>query len=513
MKSLFCRVAIALLVVSGFCTSSTLAQEKGGLVPTPNSQGENSQQSDLELTTSEYDQWQGSSLGIRIDTKENNLFVAKVMPHLEDGPLQVGDQLLQLGEIELSGSTLGEVGSLMKETPPGTEFAVRISRDEKEQTVTIKTFRQEFVDIASIVERIQKNRIIKSHLEELDRISELETITERMVDAVEKSSSPRLAYEGINRVIDEIGISHTALVPESTFLQLTSANGGEVGIALRRFRTSSGEGYFVIDIKPGSAAYKSKIQLGDRIEFINGVQIERSRRLVLAGEEQRYEVFGIDADKDEEVRFEFRQNPAGPLLTTTLTAGKTVGLRDSVSESARVIETSGLSIGYIRFWNLMSIDVNRELQSRLESTFSECDALILDIRGRGGILPSVLAIDRTIKKLEIPVIGITDELTRSAKELLSFRLKKHENVTMIGEKTSGAVTAATFAKLPSGNVLMFPVMSSDALKQYTDGVALEGVGVEPDESINFYEPFCRGRDHLLQEAIKRAVAASKTETP
>ena len=463
----------------------------------------------LSPTYSEYDRWQGSSLGIRIEADDEGYFVSSVLPHMQDSVLKVNDRVIQVGSIVLREALLSEVGELLSATDPESEIPVKIVRDGEESTQMVKTYRKEFVDIAAIVERIQQNRIIGKHLEETNRTGELETITQRMVAAVQKSKSPRLAQESINQIIDELGISHTAIVPKATYQQLVTNEGGELGLVLRRFRVNGRSGYFAVDFKPGSAAYQCNIQLGDEIKFINGVQIEDSKRLILAGEEQKYFVFGILADAGEKIRIEHQSSTTGQLKTTTLTTTGPVSLGDSVAASVRVIEHDDRSIGYIRFWNLMSVAAGRELRKNLDSTFEDCDALILDLRGRGGTIPAVMSIDRIVSKLEMPVVAITDELTRSAKELLSFRLKVHENVTVIGERTSGAVTAATFAQLPSGNALMFPVMSSDSLKRYTDGEILEGNGVEPDEPVNFFEPYCNGTDQLLQNALRRAVELSK----
>ena len=467
--------------------------------------------SDFTPTYSEYDRWQGSSLGIRIEADADGLFVSKVLPHMHDSVLMVDDRLLEIGPIVLSEALLSEVGQLLSETDPDTEIPVKIIRDGEESTKMVKTYRHEFVDIAAIVERIQKNRIIGKHLKDTNRAGELETIAQRMVSAVQKSKSPRLAQESINQIIDELGISHTAIVPKATYQQLVTNEGGELGLVLRRFDVNGRKGYFAVDFKPGSAAHQCGIRLGDEVAFVNGVRIEDSRRLILAGEEQKYFVFGILADAGEDIRIEHRSTATGPLKSTTLTTTQPVALGDSVAASVDVLEQGERSIGYIRFWNLMSTAAGRELKKNLESTFQDCDALILDLRGRGGTIPAVMSIDRTIGKLEIPVVAITDELTRSAKELLSFRLKNHEHVTVIGERTSGAVTAATFAQLPSGNALMFPVMSSDSLKSYTDGEILEGKGVAPDESVNFFEPFCNGTDQLLQNALQRAVELTQLD--
>jgi carboxyl-terminal processing protease len=459
-----------------------------------------------DATYAEYDRFQGSSLGIRIETRDGLRFVSKVLAHLDDHPLEVGDQLVKVGDIDLSNSPLSKIGDLLNETDPGTEIPFSIIRDSgEEKTLNVATYRLEFVDIATIVDRIQANRIIRKHLEDTERIEDMDTMAERMVAAVERSRSPREAQEGINQVIDELGISHTAIVPKATYQQLVSSDGGELGLVIRRFQVNGRSGYFVIDAKPGSSAHQSSIKLGDEIVFINGVKIENSRRLILAGEEQKYEVFGIAAELGEPVQFDHRSHPDEPLKRSELETTSTVSLGDSVAASVKVSEHEDRQIGYIRFWNLMSTAASRELQRQLEGSLKDCDALVLDLRGRGGTLPTVLAVDRLVGSLELPVIAITDELTRSAKELLSFRLKKHKHVTVIGEKTSGAVTAATFGDLPSGNVLMYPVRSSESLNRYTDGESLEGNGVEPDEAIPFWEPYADGQDKLLESAIERAV--------
>jgi len=193
---------------------------------------------------------------------------------------------------------------------------------------------------------------------------------------------------------------------------------------------------------------------------------------------------------------------------------------DQVVEiSAKIHEVRGKKVGYVRLWNLMSMNAISLFRKKTTTTFQACDAIVVDLRGRGGMVPAISATERAIKALEIPVICITDELTRSAKEMLTFRLKKLENVTVIGEKTSGAVTAATFRALPSGNMLMYPAASAESLKAYIDGQILEGVGVEPDEPFVFFEPYCNGNDRLLAAALNRAVeivevnAQSQTRSP
>jgi C-terminal processing protease CtpA/Prc len=170
-----------------------------------------------------------------------------------------------------------------------------------------------------------------------------------------------------------------------------------------------------------------------------------------------------------------------------------------------VIQAGDKQIGYLRFWNLMSMGVNGALASAMREDFVDCDAIVLDLRGRGGIVPAVLALNRTVSKLDKPVVVTIDGLTRSAKEMLTYLLKKQEHVLVVGERTTGAVTGATVLKLPSGNSIMIPVASAESLKQFIDGEILEGVGVGPDEPVKHFLPFCAGQDRILDHAVKRAV--------
>lgn len=466
-------------------------------------------------TATEYDDWQGSSIGARIGIQADGFYITKVLPHVDDSPLQAGDKVLAVGPIQASdiATFLRDLGAYLKDTAPATVLKISLIRDDEEREIELKTYRREFVDIARLVERINSNQIIKQHLDDLGKLDDLDLLTSKMVSAVRASNSPREAYEGINSVIDEIGISHSAFVPGSTYRQLRGS-GGELGLALRRFNVNGESGYFVIDKKPGSAIDQSNLTLGDRILFVNGVEIERSRRLVLSGEEQRYEVFAIDAEPDEVVRFEYQHCPGSAWITERVRARKTLSLEDSVNASARIIDANDRSFGYLRFWNLMSGKANTALRNHLNSTFADCDAIILDLRGRGGVITSVLSIEKTVRQETKPVIAITDELTRSAKEMLAYKLKKLENVTVIGEKTAGAVTACNFYTLPSGNIFMYPVMSSDALSRYSDGAILEGNGVEADLPVDFFEAYCYGRDKLLDFAINtaREKSSSKIES-
>ena len=457
------------------------------------------------VASTELDQWKGSSLGIRLDVDGPIPEITDVYPHVQESSLlRTGDQIMKIGELVFPGATMDDLAALLEKTDPGTSIDVAVNRKQEELLLEVETLRKEFVDIHAIHRRLSRNRIIEDHLENTNRPDLLENFTTRMSDAVKSSKSPREASEALNRIIDEIGVSHTAIVPASAGLTFSSKSKGSLGLVLQRHYINGRQGYFVVDKKPGSSSFDSDLLIGDEIVAVNGVPISESRRLDLSGHEDRYQLFTLVSDVDEELEIEFFRSPFDDVEMLRLRTQSDPNTVNSVRSSAKIIHENNLDIGYMRFWNLMSMGVNTELSKKLKGEFANCDALILDLRGRGGIVPAVLALNRSIKKVEKPVVIIIDGLTRSAKEMLAYLVKKHEHVLVVGSKTSGAVTGATMTKLPSGNSLMFPVASAESLKQFIDGTIIEGVGVEPDERVEFFIPYCGGNDKIFNFAIKRA---------
>ncbi len=453
----------------------------------------------------EYDHWRGSSMGIRIKRKDGQVLVGKVHDYVADScPFQENDRIIAVADIELSPSSLGELGKLLSTTDPDTELSAEVEREGEPVELVLTTFRKELIDIPVIVERLRASRIIRNHLERTERPDFLDQVAERLVKAVQKSNSPREAAEAINEIIDEIDVSHTSILPRQSFSQLTGGVSGDLGVTLQRHEIDGQSRYFVIDRMPGSAIYESDIKLGDEIISINNMKLQNSRRLILAGQEHRRHLFFIQVEPDEEVSVRFRRRQNSNVESATLVARQAVPAEDVIQLSARVIESGENRYGYMRFWNLMSMKTTALADEVMEDQFDDCHMLILDLRGRGGLVPVVLSMDKLIRRSDVPVIAITDDLTRSAKEMLSLLIKEHPHVTVIGQRTAGAVTGATMAPLPSGNGLMYPALSSEALKQFTGDVVLEGVGVEPDIHFDFQIPWCGGNDRLLEAAVETA---------
>ena len=451
----------------------------------------------------ELDLWKGSSLGIRIADQDGMIMVDKVYDHVASlSSLRVQDQLVEISDTQLTWANRNKISDIMSQTLPDLRVSAVIIRDGQERRISVPTFRRELLDVPSIVEQLNENRIITKHLKETDREDFMDTLSERMVKAVNESKSPREAAEGINALIDEIGVSHTSILSRQSFNQLRGNESGDLGLTLQRHVIDGQNRYFITDRMPGSSGYDSEIVLGDEIVAINDVRLEDSRRLILSGQEHRRRLFFLQVDIGETVTVDFRRRQNSDRRRIELKGLAAVPAADVIELSARVIESGKNQYGYLRFWNLMSMQSHTLMSRVIKEKFAECDMIILDLRGRGGLIPAVQAVNRAVEKIDVPVIAITDDLTRSAKEMLSLLLKKQRHVTVVGQRTAGAVVGATMMQLPSGNGLMYPVMSSDRLKPFTDNAVLEQVGVEPDIELDFQIPWCGGNDRLLQGAIE-----------
>lgn len=187
----------------------------------------------------------------------------------------------------------------------------------------------------------------------------------------------------------------------------------------------------------------------------------------------------------------------------------------ALRDSARIIETNGKRVGYVRVWSY----AGNEYQALLEDVLSEgklkdADALIWDLRdGWGGAHPRYLSVFNTYGptlaltgrngttnlvgyRWGKPVAMLVNGGTRSGKEVLAYGFKKNGFGQVIGERTAGALLAGTAFMLSDGSLLIMAV--EDAA---VDGERVEGKGVPPSIEVPFDVRYAAGKDPQLDKAI------------
>jgi carboxyl-terminal processing protease len=177
---------------------------------------------------------------------------------------------------------------------------------------------------------------------------------------------------------------------------------------------------------------------------------------------------------------------------------------DAEKASVRVIERGGHHVGYVHLWNVPLSGAPELLTRSLKTTFKDCDAVIVDLRGRGGSggeVPKIVAAlkdDRS--KRHRPIIALVDRQSRSAKDLIAYELKTQHVATLVGEPTAGAVVPASFADVGHDTVLMCPATRLD---KYSD--LLEQKPVTPDVAVERAGPFSAGQDPILDAGLEEAI--------
>jgi carboxyl-terminal processing protease len=341
----------------------------------------------------------------------------------------------------------------------------------------------------------------------------------RAAYAAAKTDAERSA--AINAMLDELKASHTHHFHqgETSYYELADIfsyhlrreipkhfSGRTVhydGIGM--FTKVIGGKTFVSGVFPGMAADTAGLKLGDEIVSADGAPFEQ--------------VESFRGKVGHTVTLEIRRDADGPTKKVDVQPQRIEpddAFEDALKNSARIIEANGRRIGYVHVWSYAGQNFQNALEEVLsEGKLKDADALIWDLRdGWGGASPRFLnvfnpygptltltnrdgetgIVDFRWRK---PVALLTNNGTRSGKEVLTYGFKKNGFGPVIGERTAGALLAATAFMLSDGSLLILAV--NDAA---VDGERLEGKGVAPTIEVPFDIRYAAGKDPQLDKAIE-----------
>jgi carboxyl-terminal processing protease len=220
----------------------------------------------------------------------------------------------------------------------------------------------------------------------------------------------------------------------------------------------------------------------------------------------------------QQVTLQVRRSLAGPVQDVVVIPERIrphEAFLNAMEESARIIATENVKIGYIHVWSYAGTAYQRLLEHQLSSgTLKDADALILDLRdGWGGAqphyldlfnvrAPTMVTVDRYGSRSIVnfkwrkPVTLLVNNGTRSGKEVLAQGFKTYGLGEIVGTRTAGAVLAARAFLLRDNSLLLLAV--DDVL---VDGERLEGIGVTPTIDTPFPLEYAQGRDPQLERAV------------
>jgi carboxyl-terminal processing protease len=328
----------------------------------------------------------------------------------------------------------------------------------------------------------------------------------------------------INAMLAELSVSHTHYYTsgDPAYYQLADIfspalrrrglervfPGGEVsypGIGV--FTEADDQGRtFIIGVVEGAPAHQAGLLVGDELISVGDGPFR-------AVESFRGKVGGT-------VPLSIRRTAAGAPMTIGVAPSEihpnAMFLR-GLQASARVIAAGGgARIGYVHVWSYASGKYQAALEDLIaEGALRDADALVWDLRdGWGGAQPDYLDLfnsraptmqvtDRNGDtgmvdvKWRKPVAMLINGGTRSGKEVLAYGFKEYRLGELVGERTEGAVLAATAFLIGDSGLLLLAVEDVRV-----DGQRLEGVGVAPTIEVPFDPRFAAGRDPQLDRAVQ-----------
>lgn len=260
-------------------------------------------------------------------------------------------------------------------------------------------------------------------------------------------------------------------------------------------------------ILQGGPAARAGLLLGDRLVTIDGVPVEQSPRLdwrtddAYIADERDPSVQYLLASASDRMELRVERRP-GEFVNISIAADEYTPF-DAAEASIRVVRSGGTSVGYLQFWYVHIQGVPDLITRALEGRLKDVDALVLDLRGRGGSAAEVTRIVKVVedyqKRTGRPVLALADRQSRSGKDVLLYEFKQR-GIRIVGEASAGAVIPASFADVGHDSVLMFPAIR---LPKYTD--LLELKPVDPDVHVERPSLFAAGRDRIFDAGIAEAM--------
>jgi carboxyl-terminal processing protease len=318
---------------------------------------------------------------------------------------------------------------------------------------------------------------------------------------------PAQSYAIINEMLGQLKTSHLVLMNATVYQRHLRNEFHDAKAPMLGFEMFDLKGRLhIVKILEDSAADKAGLKVGDEILGINQFPAMDSDKLFSAGHDPGLpgpHGYVILVDKGEAISLKVRSQLSGPTRTVSVKAYQGNQLQ-AISASVRIIKHRSYKVGVIHLWHLLHKSVVPVVSRALTGKFKDADAVILDIRGRGGYSHlGEQIIDFFEGKKAIwkkPVIVLNHKWTRSAKEIFSYSWRRRKAGLIIGERTRGAVYGTIFRRLKDGSWLLIPRSSST---KRSGGLSLELRGVAPDIYVSQGGlAYRQGRDLILLRGLR-----------
>ena len=360
----------------------------------------------------------------------------------------------------------------------------------------------------NVVKMLEKNYVDKDFREK-----QLPGFVEQYRAKAAAATSLKAQREVVQELLSHIPASHLQILSAEAYKTMMA---DLLSVAYPTFgfqAIGSGANVYASMILEGGPAARAGLLLGDRLVTIDGKSVDESTRL-----DWRTDDAYIGDERDPQVRHVLAASTDRIALRVERRQGEFVNLNiaaenytafDAAENSVRVIRSDGKSIGYLHFWYVHMAGVPELIKRAVDGRLKDVDALVIDLRGRGGSATEVQRIitfvDDYMKKSKKPVVALVDRQSRSGKDILAWEFKQH-GIRIVGEASAGAVIPASFGDVGHESVLMFPTMR---LPKYTDMLELKPT--PPDLQVERAGMFAAGQDPIYDAGIAEAKRLVKTK--
>lgn len=332
------------------------------------------------------------------------------------------------------------------------------------------------------------------------------------------AKNPSEVHAIVNSMIGELKVSHLALLEHDVWarelaVEFTNRQSVRAGCELTLIEGR----YYAAGVVRGGPAAKSGLLNGDEVLSLDGVAPAQSPHLVDGGHDPGMpgpHAYSFRVRGGQSIALRIRREAgAAPIALTLRPAADS--LIAAARRSVRIEEVDGVKVGVIHLPHYIHRQIFEITRAALRGPLAEAEALVLDVRGRGGsswVVRAILSLFSGRRPIwDKPVVLLTDRGTRSAKEIFAYHWKQRRIGPIVGERTQGACIGCRFVELSDGSVLCVPI--SD-VRRLSGGETIEGRGVEPTDRVRQHPlPYRKGRDRIFQAGLRHASRLARGEAP
>lgn len=326
--------------------------------------------------------------------------------------------------------------------------------------------------------------IRKGYYARVKRKAEMERLLAKYGPQAKAAKTEREFDVAMDAMTREFGDSHFDFLTraEPGYYLMDSLAKGDKAAPMPNFGAwlrPEGDGMTVQMVLDGSSAEKAGLRKGDVLMAMDG---------------SRFDVLSLKGQTKVDVRRKRGTEESVVNLAVKVQTGTDMFL-EATRASVRVIPYEGRKIGYIHLWTMASPDFASALVAALKGTLKNTDALILDLRDGFGGRP--FGYDQPFKELyKKPLVLLTNEGTRSAKEVVSHQFKQSKRGQLVGKQTAGHVLG-TWPAILNGD---WAYLEIPLVEYPSNGVRLEKNGVRPDVEVA-QEFDADGKDLILSKGL------------